>query len=132
MIRVAWLWLLLSGPGLAQGLPDAGRPTISTGGLSPGVQAAFAVAVGACHAPDPALPLPGVTVAFALTRDGRLQGEVTLRRADPAPASDIAQAFQRARRAVIRCQGDGYDLPVAQYHIWRQVELTFAAPPVLR
>lgn len=38
-------------------------------------------------------------------------------------SADIA--FQLARRAILRCAGEGYDLPVAKYAQWREVQLTF-------
>lgn len=46
---------------------------------------------------------------------------------DPTPAQQ--DAFMAARRAILRCQGaDGYDLPVKEYEIWRDVEMTFTLP----
>ena len=39
--------------------------------------------------------------------------------------SDANVAFQAARRAVLRCQKDGYDLPKDKYEQWRNIELTF-------
>lgn len=39
--------------------------------------------------------------------------------------SDANVAFQAARRAVLRCQKDGYDLPKDKYEHWRNIELTF-------
>ena len=37
----------------------------------------------------------------------------------------IKKAFQSARRAILRCQGDGYDLPLEKYLMWRCVEMEF-------
>ena len=39
--------------------------------------------------------------------------------------SDANVAFQAARRAVLRCQKAGYDLPKEKYKHWRNIELTF-------
>ncbi|MFV0293583.1 MAG: protein TolA [Paracoccus sp. (in: a-proteobacteria)] len=66
-----------------------------------------------------------VVVGFVMNRDGipdpdsfRMVGD---------PDSDIArqQAFEAARRAVLRCAGDGYDLPADKYNEWDDVEMTF-------
>jgi hypothetical protein len=35
------------------------------------------------------------------------------------------QAFEAARRAVIRCGTSGYDLPEESYDHWRELELVF-------
>ena len=35
------------------------------------------------------------------------------------------QAFQAARRAIIRCGASGYDLPEEKYGQWRDIEMTF-------
>lgn len=66
-----------------------------------------------------------VTVAFALDREGRVEGDVRL--LDATGGSQAAQdtAFGAARRAVLRCQREGYDLPPEKYDQWRAVELTF-------
>lgn len=39
--------------------------------------------------------------------------------------SDANFAFQAARRAMLRCQKDGYDLPKDKYEHWRNIEVTF-------
>ncbi len=39
--------------------------------------------------------------------------------------SDANAAFRSARRAVLRCQKDGYKLPKDKYDHWRNIELTF-------
>jgi hypothetical protein len=35
------------------------------------------------------------------------------------------QAYEAARRAILRCGTNGYDLPAESYDYWRQVELIF-------
>ena len=71
------------------------------------------------------------------------QGEVTLRvefdrqglpDADlmqivgPSDTPDAArdELFASARRALMRCAGDGYDLPADRYALWKVMELTFS------
>ena len=42
------------------------------------------------------------------------------------PTQDAVQtAFQAARRAVIRCGANGYNLPSEKYEQWREIEMTF-------
>lgn len=66
-----------------------------------------------------------VTVSFALSREGRVQGDV--RQVSASEGSDGAQraAFDAARRAILRCGAQGYDLPAEKYGQWRNVEITF-------
>ena len=67
-----------------------------------------------------------VTVGFALTPEGIVQdGEVRLLAHTDAPEAAVEQAFQAARRAVLRALAQGYDLPAEHYALWRDVELTF-------
>jgi len=40
-------------------------------------------------------------------------------------AEDAAAAFKAAKRAIMRCAGDGYDLPPAEYEVWRVLSLVF-------
>jgi DhnA family fructose-bisphosphate aldolase class Ia len=40
-------------------------------------------------------------------------------------ATAARQAFEAARRAIIRCGADGFDLPREKYEQWRDIEMTF-------
>lgn len=111
--------------------PDAGWPTVSIPGLSADQFAAFQVAVSACWAADPATDL-ALTIAFDLDPAARVSGEIRLIRHAPGPAWQVEASFQRARRAVLRCQGTGYPLPPEAFAVWRVVEATFAPVPALR
>lgn len=64
-----------------------------------------------------------VTMSVKLTRDGRLEEEP--RRIAPlsGSAAGILQAYEAARRALIRCQP--YDLPPEKYETWREIEIVF-------
>ena len=67
-----------------------------------------------------------VTVGFSMTPSATIeQGSVYI--VDSSAGSDgaITQAFQAARRAIIRCDRDGYGLPPEKYEAWRDVEITF-------
>ncbi|MGR3684765.1 MAG: energy transducer TonB, partial [Paracoccaceae bacterium] len=35
------------------------------------------------------------------------------------------QAFEAAKRAIIRCGSRGYDLPQEKYSQWQDIEMTF-------
>ncbi len=64
-----------------------------------------------------------ITMGVKLNRDGTLEEEP--RRIAPisGSAAGILQAFEAARRALIRCQP--YDLPADKYETWREIEIVF-------
>lgn len=70
-----------------------------------------------------------VTLAVEMTPEGQPRAEtIRLLRARGARVpADVAQAFEAARRAVLRCAGAGYDLPADLHPHWREVEMTFDA-----
>ncbi len=67
-----------------------------------------------------------VTVAVEMEQDGRPVIS-SIRMINAAGGSDAAaqQAFEAARRAIIRCGARGFDLPVEKYAQWRDIEMTF-------
>lgn len=67
-----------------------------------------------------------ITVGFSLT-PGAIPEQGSIRTVDSSGGSDgaVSQAFEAARRAIIRCAGDGYGLPPEKYDAWRNVEITF-------
>lgn len=66
-----------------------------------------------------------VTVGFSLDQNGKVQGDIRLISATGGDETAARTAFQAARRAVLRCQKTGYDLPIEKYDHWRDVEITF-------
>ena len=62
-----------------------------------------------------------VVVAFSLTPDGKVIGG-SLRMIDSSSAN---QAFEAARRAILRCGAKGYTLPADKYEQWQDIEITF-------
>lgn len=64
-----------------------------------------------------------ITMSIKLNRDGTLEDGP--RRIAPlnGSAAGILQAFEAARRALIRCQP--YDLPAKKYETWREIEIVF-------
>lgn len=67
-----------------------------------------------------------VTVAVTMTREGK-PDTASIRLIEASGGSDAAarQAFEAARRAIIRCGSRGFNLPVEKYAQWREIEMTF-------
>ena len=67
-----------------------------------------------------------VVVAFEMEQTGRPVTE-SIRMLSFSGGSDrgARQAFEAARRAIIRCGARGFDLPVEKYDQWREIEATF-------
>jgi len=67
-----------------------------------------------------------VVVGFSLNRDGTIVGG-SVRMLDSSGGSNAAanQAYQAARRAILRCGAKGYDLPADKYDQWQDIEITF-------
>lgn len=88
---------------------------------------AFHVAVQQCWVVDPGSQAGrvSVTVAFELGRDGRVAGDVELLTHNAESDEAAGSAYESARRAILRCQGDGFPLPSEKYEQWRMVEITF-------
>ncbi|WP_373354296.1 hypothetical protein [Pseudoroseicyclus sp. CXY001] len=121
---------------LAEALAAAGAGASSAGAepggaaqLTAAEQDTFRVAVQGCWVLDPGSEAARVTVtvAFGLTREGRVESNqvVMIGNSGGTPGA-VNSAFEAARRAVLRCQGEtGYPLPGDKYDSWRMVEMTF-------
>ena len=67
-----------------------------------------------------------VVVGVSLARDGKPDtGSIQLVTSDGGNGGAVDQAFEAARRAIIRCGAKGFDLPAEKYAQWQQVEITF-------
>ncbi|EBA13324.1 hypothetical protein [Roseobacter sp. CCS2] len=106
--------------------PDA--PAVAAGPPMTGAERdSFRVAVNRCWNVDPGSVAARVTVevGFSLDREGRVQGnEVRLISSDGDQAATNT-AFEAARRAILRCQSGGYQLPADKYDQWQDVVITF-------
>jgi len=103
-------------PAVAEGPPMTGAERDS-----------FRLAVNRCWNVDPGSVAARVTVevGFSLDRDGRVVGnEVRLISSD-GDQSARNTAFEAARRAILRCQSGGYDLPADKYDQWQDVVISF-------
>lgn len=66
-----------------------------------------------------------IIMGFDMTPDGRpVSGSVRLNSFTGGTSADAEAAFATARRALIRCTDEGYNLPRDQYELWQRVELT--------
>lgn len=67
-----------------------------------------------------------VVVAVTMTEDGRPITESLRMLGFEGGSADAArQAYESARRAIIRCGANGYNLPREKYAQWREIEMTF-------
>ena len=86
----------------------------------------FRIAVNSCWNVDPGSVAARVTVevGFSLDREGKVQGDVRMVSSDGDPSA-TSTAFEAARRAILRCQSGGYQLPADKYEQWKDVVITF-------
>jgi len=67
-----------------------------------------------------------VVVAVEMAETGRPDtASIRMLRHSGGSAQAARQAFEAARRAIIRCGADGYELPQEKYAQWRDIEMTF-------
>lgn len=67
-----------------------------------------------------------VTVAVDLGQDGKPDvGSLTMTNYEGGSDGAARQAFEAARRAIIRCGANGFKLPPEKYEQWRSLELVF-------
>ncbi len=96
--------------------------------LSFGEREAFRVSVSTCWDVDVGGRSADVTVVVAvdMNRDGTVVGN-QVRQVSVTGGDAAAQrtAFEKARRAILRCQRGGFPLPADKYDRWRQIEMTF-------
>ena len=113
---------------LTGGSEPAEAPRPAGPPLSFGEKEALRVAVGGCWDVDVGGRSADVTVTVAVSMnpDGTVQGG-QVRLVGASGGDDTAQrtAYEKARRAILRCQRGGYPLPVEKYDQWRDIEMTF-------
>ncbi len=115
---------------LAEALGGTPEPSAPSGPpLSAGERDALRVAVSNCwnvgSLSTDALNTT-VVVAVSLTEDGKPQtASIRMLSSSGGSAAAADQAFGAARRAIIRCGANGFDLPPEKYSQWRDIEMTF-------
>ena len=67
-----------------------------------------------------------VTVSVTMLADGR-PNTASIRQVSATGGSGdaVRQAYEAARRAIIRCGARGYDLPAEKFDQWREIEMVF-------
>ena len=112
---------------LAAAVAASAAPAVQAGPPMTGTERdSFRIAVNSCWNVDPGSVAARVIVeiGFTLNRDGTLDGEPRLLSSD-GDQSATSTAFEAARRAILRCQRGGYQLPAEKYEQWREVVITF-------
>ena len=67
-----------------------------------------------------------VVVAVSMTEDGKpVSGSIRMLSSSGGNAGSAKQAFDAARRAILRCGAKGYDLPAEKFGQWKEIEMTF-------
>lgn len=67
-----------------------------------------------------------VVVAVSMTQDGTpVTSSIEMLSSSGGGDTAARQAFEAARRAIIRCGASGFDLPAEKYGQWRDIEMTF-------
>ncbi len=67
-----------------------------------------------------------VVVAMSMTQDGKpVTNSIQLKSFSGGSESAANKAYQAARRAIIRCGANGYNLPNEKYDQWQEIEMTF-------
>lgn len=107
--------------------PDAAPSGIAASALSQDEIEGLRVAVRRCWNVG-ALSMEAlavtVTVGISMNRDGKPDEPRLLGHTGGSEAA-ARKAFDVARRAILRCGGNGYDLPADRYEHWREIEITF-------
>ncbi len=96
--------------------------------LTQGERDALRVAVQTCWQVDVGSEAANITVVIGMSmdRDGKVvNGSLKLLSSEGGSGRAAEIAFQAARRAILRCQRGGYQLPVEKYDHWREIEMTF-------
>jgi hypothetical protein len=97
--------------------------------LGQGARDGFRIAVQACWnvgALSTEALQTTVVVAFDMERDGRpVAGSLRLLEFSGGSEASAQQAYEAARRAIIRCGARGFDLPAEKFDQWQNVEMTF-------
>jgi hypothetical protein len=61
-----------------------------------------------------------------MTRDAKPEnGSIRMLSFEGGSEAAAKQAYETARRAIIRCGASGFNLPVDKYSQWQTIEMTF-------
>lgn len=115
---------------LAEALAETAPAAAPSGPpLSAGEKEGLRVAVSACwNVGSLSTEALGTTVVVGvtMTEDARpVQGAIRMLSFEGGSEGAARQAFEAARRAIIRCGANGFGLPVEKFDHWREIEMTF-------
>ncbi|MEM9248361.1 MAG: hypothetical protein AAGB05_06645 [Pseudomonadota bacterium] len=114
---------------LADVLSGGGDPVADPGPpMTAGERDALRLAVQSCWVVDVGSEAADVTVVVGMSMSPEgtvIDGSLRMIEASGGSDAAIRTAFQSARRAVLRCQRDGYDLPSEKYAQWQEIEMVF-------
>ncbi len=114
---------------VAEAATTAPRPEPTSPPLSSAVRDGFRLAVGNCWnlgATSTDASRITVVVAFDMERSGRpVISSIRMLEFSGGSQAGAQVAYAAARRAIIRCGTNGYDLPEESFDRWSQVELVF-------
>ena len=103
-------------------------PAVAAGPPMTGAERdSFRIAVNRCWNVDPGSVAARVTVevGFSLERDGTVRGNDVRLLSSSGDQGAVNTAFEAARRAILRCQSGGYQLPPDKYDQWQDIVITF-------
>ena len=110
------------------GTTDGGNTAPQGPPLTSGEKDGLRVAVSACWIVDTGSQSADVTVTIGLSmnQDGSVvPGSLELIGAEGGSADAQRSAFEKARRAILRCEKGGYPLPQDKYEQWKDIEMVF-------
>ncbi len=109
-----------------------GEPAASEAPNGPPLSAqetnALRLSVQNCWVVDVGSQAANITVVVGMSMDLRgkvIAGSLRLVSSSEGDSTATEVAYQSARRAILRCQKDGYDLPQDKYEQWKEIEMTF-------
>ncbi|RKF14212.1 energy transducer TonB [Roseovarius spongiae] len=108
---------------------ETAAPLGNAGRLTAGQEDALRIAVSNCwnvgSLSSDALNTT-VVVAMQMTEDAKpVNGSIRLVSSTGGSEGAARQAFEAARRAIIRCGARGFDLPADKFATWQSIEMTF-------
>ncbi len=117
---------------LAEALGESGAkatPAPTGPPLTGGEKDALRVAVSSCWnvgSLSSAALQTTVVVGVSMTPEGKpVTSSIRMLTSSGGPDAAAKQAYEAARRAIIRCGSKGYDLPPEKYAQWQEIEMTF-------
>ena len=110
------------------GTTDGGNTAPQGPPMTSGEKDGLRVAVSACWIVDTGSQSADVTVTIgvSMSQDGTVvPGSLELIEAIGGSEDAQRSAFEKARRAILRCEKGGYPLPQDKYEQWKNIEMVF-------